>query len=142
MPRLRRAALTPEQRKLQNAGLRDAFANMSTVQMSRMVTSPAQLREKMTISWHGHFACRVRQSGLALRLHNTTRRLALGKFPNLLLAVSQEPAMLQFLNDQQNRKAHPNENFAREVMGLFTLGRGNYTEQDVKEATRAFTGWG
>ena len=50
--------------------------------------------------------------------------------------------MLQFLNNQQNRKAHPNENFAREVMELFTLGRGNYTETDVKEAARAFTGWG
>ena len=95
----------------------------------------------MTLFWHGHFACRVRQPGPALRLHNTTRRLALGKFPDLLLAVSQEPAMLQFLNNQQNRKAHPNENFAREVMELFTLGRGNYTEQDVKEAARAFTGW-
>ena len=88
VPRLRHAALTPEQRKLQSAGLRDAFANMSTAWMSRMVTSPAQLREKMTLFWHGHFACRVRQPGPALRLHNTTRRLALGKFPDLLLAVS------------------------------------------------------
>ena len=78
----------------------------------------------------------------ARRLHNTTQRLALGKFPDLLLAVSQEPAMLQFLNNQQNRKGRPNKNFTREVMELFTLGRGNYTEQDVKEAARAFTGWG
>ncbi|GAB3313337.1 hypothetical protein GCM10027511_24580 [Hymenobacter humi] len=142
VPRLRRAALTPEQRKMQNQGIRDAFANMSTAWMNRMASTPAQLREKMTLFWHGHFACRVRQPAAALSLHNTTRRHALGKFPDLLLAVSQEPAMLQFLNNQQNRKAHPNENFAREVMELFTLGRGNYTEQDVKEAARAFTGWG
>jgi len=106
-----------------------------------MAFSPAQLREKMTLFWHGHFACRVKRPDMALRLHNTIRRLALGKFPDLLLAVSQEPAMLQFLNNQQNRKQRPNENFAREVMELFTLGRGHYTEADVKEAARAFTGW-
>ena len=142
VPRLRRADLTPEQRKLQNQGIREAFSNMSTAWMDRMASSPAQLREKMTLFWHGHFACRVRQPGPALSLHNTTRQYALGNFPQLLLAVSQEPAMLQFLNNQQNRKEHPNENFAREVMELFTLGRGNYTESDVKEAARAFTGWG
>ena len=141
-PRLPRADLTPEQRKAQNQGLREAFATLSTAWMDRMASSPAQLREKMTLFWHGHFACRVRQPAAALRLHNTTRQHALGKFPDLLRAVSQEPAMLQFLNNQQNRPAHPNENFAREVMELFTLGRGHYTETDVKEAARAFTGWG
>ena len=142
VPRPRRAELTPEQRKMQTEGLRNAFINMSTAWMDRMAASPAQLREKMTLFWHGHFACRVRQPNAALSLHNTTRQHALGKFPALLLAVSREPAMLQFLNNQQNRQAHPNENFAREVMELFTLGRGNYTETDVKEAARAFTGWG
>ncbi|SFQ23954.1 DUF1800 domain-containing protein [Hymenobacter arizonensis] len=142
VPRLRRAPLTPEQRRMQNVGIREAYVSMSTDWMNRMATSPAQLREKMTLFWHGHFACRVRQPAAALSLHNTTRKHALGKFADLLLAVSQEPAMLQFLNNQQNRKAQPNENFAREVMELFTLGRGHYTEQDVKEAARAFTGWG
>ena len=141
VPRLRRAELTPEQRKMQNQGIREAFSNMSTTWMDRMASSPAQLREKMTLFWHGHFACRVRQPDAALSLHNTTRQYALGKFSDLLLAVSREPAMLQFLNNQQNRKEHPNENFAREVMELFTLGRGNYSEADVKEAARAFTGW-
>jgi uncharacterized protein (DUF1800 family) len=138
----RPAELTPEQRKQKNQEIREAFIQMSTAWMGRMVTSPAQLREKMTLFWHGHFACRVRRPDAALSLHNTTRRLALGKFPELLLAVSREPAMLQFLNNQQNRRQHPNENFAREVMELFTLGRGHYSEQDVKEAARAFTGWG
>ncbi len=70
------------------------------------------------------------------------RKNALGNFGELLKAVSKSASMLQFLNNQQNHKQHPNENFAREVMELFTLGRGNYTEQDVKEAARAFTGWG
>ncbi len=135
-PQLRRRDLTPEQRKLQNEGIRDAFVAMSTAWMDRMATGPGQLREKMALFWHGHFACRTRRPDDSLQLLNTIRARALGKFSDLLLAVSQEPAMLQFLNNQQNRKAHPNENFAREVMELFTLGRGNYTETDVKEAAR------
>ncbi|WP_223651908.1 DUF1800 domain-containing protein [Hymenobacter psoromatis] len=142
LPQLRRADLTPEQRKMQNQGIRDAFIGMSTAWMDKMTTSPGQLREKVALFWHGHFACRTRRPDDSLALLNTIREKALGKFPDLLLAVSQEPAMLQFLNNQQNRKEHPNENFAREVMELFTLGRGNYTETDVKEAARAFTGWG
>lgn len=141
-PALKKREMTPEQRKLQNQQIRDAFYAMNTGWLTRMATSPAQLREKLTFFWHGHFACRVRRPDQALQLHNTIRRLALGKFPELLLAVAREPAMLQFLNNQQNRKQHPNENFAREVMELFTLGRGHYSEQDVKEAARAFTGWG
>jgi len=142
LPQLRRADLTPAQRKLQNEGIRDAFMGMSTAWMDQMATSPGQLREKMALFWHGHFACRTRRPDDSLALLNTIREKALGKFSDLLLAVSQEPAMLQFLNNQQNRKEHPNENFAREVMELFTLGRGHYTEIDVKEAARAFTGWG
>lgn len=142
LPQLRRASLTPEQRKMQNASIRLAFSSMSTAWMGKMATSPGQLREKVALFWHGHFACRTRRPDDSLALLNTIREKALGKFSDLLLAVSQEPAMLQFLNNQQNRKEHPNENFAREVMELFTLGRGNYTETDVKEAARAFTGWG
>ena len=138
----RHADLTPELRKAGQQERQQAFQQLSMAWITRMATSPAQLREKMTLFWHGHFACRGREPAAALSLNNTLRRLALGKFPDLLLAVSREPAMLQFLNNQQNKKAHPNENFAREVMELFTLGRGNYTEADVKEAARAFTGWG
>ncbi|GAA4350434.1 DUF1800 domain-containing protein [Hymenobacter saemangeumensis] len=138
-----RSEQTPEQRKARRQAARDAYRSMSTAWMRRMAESPAQLREKMTLFWHGHFACRVSQRPeAALQLHNTMHRLALGKFPELLLAVSREPAMLQFLNNQQNRKQQPNENFARELMELFTLGRGHYSETDVKEAARAFTGWG
>ncbi|RYU78754.1 DUF1800 domain-containing protein [Hymenobacter persicinus] len=137
-----RAGLTAAQRKQQNQQIRAAFYSMNTGWLDRMATSPAQLREKLTFFWHGHFACRVRRPDAALQLNNTLRAGALGKFGDLLLAVSKQPAMLQFLNNQQNRKQHPNENFAREVMELFTIGRGHYSEQDVKEAARAFTGWG
>ena len=109
--------------------------------LNQMVHSEDQLREKMAFFWHGHFATRVVNSRFNLQLLNTIREKSLGKFGDLLKAVSQSPAMLQFLNNQQNKKGHPNENFAREVMELFTLGRGNYTEKDVQEGARAFTGW-
>ena len=141
-PLLRKQDMTAQQRKMQNDSIRQSFYAMNTGWMNQMATSPAQLREKMTFFWHGHFACRIRRPDAALHLNNTIRQLALGTFGDLLLAVSKEPAMLQFLNNQQNRKQRPNENFAREVMELFTMGRGSYTEKDVKEAARAFTGWG
>ncbi len=108
----------------------------------QLYTTEAVLREKMTLFWHNHFACRVNNAAFAQQLNNIQRNNALGNFKELTLQVSQSPAMLQFLNNQQNRKNHPNENFARELMELFTIGRGNYTEQDVKESARAFTGWG
>ena len=95
----------------------------------------------MSLFWHGHFACRSQNSFFQQELLHIIRTNALGSFADMLKAVSKSPAMLQFLNNQQNRKQHPNENFAREVMELFTMGRGNYTENDVKEAARAFTGW-
>ena len=95
----------------------------------------------MAFFWHGHFATRTNNATFNLQLLNIIREKALGNFGDLLIAVSQSPAMLQFLNNQQNKKDHPDENFAREVMELFTLGRGNYSEKDVQEAARAFTGW-
>ena len=106
-----------------------------------MISGEAQLREKMTFFWTGIFATRNVVSRFNLQLLNIIKENALGSFGDLLLAVSQSPSMLQFLNNQQNKKDHPNENFAREVMELFTMGRGNYTEKDIKEAARAFTGW-
>jgi len=109
----------------------------------RRMADPAEpaLLERMTLFWHGHFACRIRNGRLAVQQLNALRAHALGNFRDLLRAVSRDPAMIRFLNNQQNRKQQPNENYARELMELFTLGRGHYTEQDVKEAARAFTGW-
>ncbi len=109
--------------------------------IEKMAMENGSLREKMTLFWHGHFACTEPISLYALMLNNTIRRNALGNFGDLLLAVAKEPAMLRFLNNQQNKKQSPNENFAREVMELFTIGRGKYTEDDIKNAARAFTGW-
>jgi uncharacterized protein (DUF1800 family) len=121
---------------------RQNISSLNLMWLNEMVTSPAQLREKMSLFWHGHFACRNLNSFFQQQLLHAIRENALGSFGDLLRAVSKTPAMLQFLNNQQNRKLSPNENFAREVMELFTLGRGHYTETDVKEAARAFTGWG
>jgi uncharacterized protein (DUF1800 family) len=108
---------------------------------NQMINSEDQLREKMAFFWHGHFATRINNAKFNAQILNVFREKGLGKFSDLLFAVSKSSAMLQFLNNQQNKKGHPNENFAREVMELFTMGRGNYTETDIKEAARAYTGW-
>jgi uncharacterized protein (DUF1800 family) len=100
--------------------------------------------ENMTLFWHGHFACRtVKNPYTTLWMNNSLRTHALGNFKDLLIAVSESPAMINYLHLQQNKKNHPNEDFARELMELFTLGRDvDYTEQDITEVARAFTGWG
>lgn len=118
--------------------------DLNVAWLDRMASGRRTLREKMALFWHGHFACRAQgRNALVMQQYaNVIQQNALGKFGDLLMAVSKTPAMLQFLNAQQNRKNAPNENFAREVMELFTLGRGNYKEHDIKEAARAFTGWG
>lgn len=102
------------------------------------------LREKLTLFWHNHFATsitKVRTADLMVRQNVLFRENALGKFGPMLQAVSRDPAMLVWLDSNSNVKGKPNENYAREVMELFSLGVGNYTETDVREAARAFTGW-
>jgi uncharacterized protein (DUF1800 family) len=134
--------MSPEQKKEIRKRSREGIRNLNLYWVNEMVNSDAQLREKMSLFWHGHFACRNLNVFFQQELLHAIRRNALGNFRDLLHEVSKTGAMLNFLNNNQNRKDHPNENFAREVMELFTLGRGNYTESDVKEAARAFTGWG
>ena len=134
--------LTQDQKKQMRKQSAEDIKNLNLTWLSEMINSEAQLREKMSLFWHGHFACRVINIYFQQQLLNVIRENALGNFGDLLREVSKSPSMLSFLNNQQNRKQHPNENFAREVMELFTMGRGNYTESDVKEGARAFTGWG
>ena len=137
-----RGKLSEEEKKDKMRAARQNVRQLNTIWLEKMATSPAQLREKLTLFWHGHFACRSTNAAFLQQLNNIHRRHALGNFRDLLLEVSRSPAMLQFLNNQQNRKDKPNENSARELMELFTLGHGQYTEADIKEAARAFTGWG
>lgn len=133
---------TPDQKKQLRQQSREGLKDLNLKWMDLMINNQGQLREKMSLFWHGHFAVRINNAYAQQELLDIIRTNALGDFKTLLMAVSKSPAMLQFLNNQQNKKKHPNENFAREVMELFTLGRGNYTEHDIKEAARAFTGWG
>ncbi len=121
---------------------KDGVKNLNLSFLEEMSFGEDALRQKMTLFWHGHFACRSRNASFLNSLHSIEKSNALGKLGPFILEVSKSAAMLQFLNNQQNKKGKPNENFARELMELFTIGRGNYTEKDIKESARAFTGWG
>ena len=112
--------------------------------LQEMVATPSPLTEKMVLFWHNHFVSsqqKVRQPQYLYRQNVLFREHALGNFGSLLHAIARDPAMVIYLDSASNRKGQPNENFAREVMELFTLGEGHYGERDVKEAARAFTGW-
>jgi uncharacterized protein (DUF1800 family) len=109
-----------------------------------MLDTPSPLTEKMTLFWHNHFSTsqqKVRFTPLMYRQNVTLRQNALGNFGILLHEIARDPAMVIYLDNAQNRREQPNENFAREVMELFTLGEGNYTEREIKDVARAFTGW-
>jgi uncharacterized protein (DUF1800 family) len=134
-------SLSKDQKKQLQQQSREDIKKLNLAWMNEMVSSKAQVRERVSLFWHGHFACRVINIYYQQQLLHIIRENALGNFGDLLRAVSKSAAMLQFLNNKQNKKRKPNENFAREVMELFTMGRGNYTEKDIKEAARAFTGW-
>lgn len=139
----------PQERKKR---LRQQFRRSDTQQcqklrawwIRRMVLTPRPLEEKMLLFWHGHFTSaqrEVKNSHFLYLQNQTLRKNALGNFRNLVHTITRDPAMLKYLNNNQNNRRKPNENFARELMELFTLGVGNYSERDVKEAARAFTGW-
>jgi uncharacterized protein (DUF1800 family) len=110
-----------------------------------MLSTSSPLTERMTLFWHNHFTSgqdKVHYPQQMEQQNMLLRRDALGNFGELLHAFAKDPAMLQYLDGASNRKGKPNENFAREVMELFTLGEGHYTQRDVSEAARAYTGWG
>jgi hypothetical protein len=111
---------------------------------NRMLATRRPLEEKLTLFWHGHFATgenKVRDYRMMLQQHLMLRRHASGQLRDLLVGILKDPAMLVYLDNGENIKSHPNENFGRELLELFTMGVGNYTERDVREAARAFTGW-
>jgi len=111
---------------------------------NRMLTTRRPLEEKLTLYWHGHFATgenKVRDYRMMLRQNEMFRAKASGNVRDMLIGVLKDPAMLVYLDNGENVKKHPNENFGRELLELFTMGVGNYTERDVREAARAFTGW-
>ncbi|MGL4573905.1 MAG: DUF1800 domain-containing protein [Burkholderiaceae bacterium] len=112
--------------------------------IQQMLATPTPLAERMTLFWHNHFATqsdKVSSAWWMAQQHQLLRANALGSFRTMLSAIAKSPAMLVYLDGANNRKQAPNENFAREVMELFTLGEGQYSEADIKQAARAFTGW-
>ena len=136
-------ASVEERRAFQQRNVREGV-ELRAWWVQEMLATPSPLTERMTLFWHNHFVSsqqKVRFARLMYAQNVTLRAHALGSFAALLHAASKEPAMLVYLDVAQSRRGQPNENFAREVMELFTLGEGQYAEQDVKEAARAFTGW-
>jgi uncharacterized protein (DUF1800 family) len=138
------SGLQEEERQEMQRKLRAHSFELRGWWMREMLDTPSPLTERMTLFWHGHFATsqqKVRSPQLMYRQNVLLRSEALGNFGRLLHAVARDAAMLIYLDNASSRKQAPNENFAREVMELFTLGEGRYGEADVKEAARAFTGW-
>ncbi len=136
-----------ERQKIQRAWRQREGQRMSELRawwLYRMRYTNCPLQEKLTLFWHGHFATsmeKVRSAYCMYRQNQTFRTHAAGNWRTLVEAVARDPAMLIYLDNAQSRAAQPNENFARELMELFTLGEGHYTEDDIKAAARAFTGW-
>jgi uncharacterized protein (DUF1800 family) len=122
----------------------DEFIALATWWLDRMVVSDTPLREKLVLLLHNQFPTSYQKVGYADLMYNQNklfRTLGSGNFDVLTQAVARDPAMLIWLDTGTDHKAHPNENFARELMERFTMGVGNYTEEDVRQAARAFTGW-
>jgi uncharacterized protein (DUF1800 family) len=139
LDRLRRKAIQEAQQEERKNGL-----EAQGWWLRRMLSSPNPLHEKMTFFWHDHFATsmqKVKEPTLLVLQNQLFRENALGNFKSLTHAISKDTAMTLYLDTQTSRKGKPNENFARELMELFTLGQGNYTEEDIRESARSFTGY-
>ncbi|HTL72063.1 MAG TPA: DUF1800 domain-containing protein [bacterium] len=139
---------TPEEKKMAQREQQQLFQRrmleLRGWWLKRMATGPRPLQEKLVLFWHGHFATsveKVRNPYYMWRQNELFRRLATGNWQQLLTEAGKDPAMLVWLDQAQSKKDHPNENFAREVMELFALGEGHYTEKDIGQAARALTGW-
>lgn len=126
-------------------GERQSLIGIQNWWLNRMLSSPAPLQEKMALYFHGHFTTAAIQKGVTPQMivdqNQLFRTSALGNLRELTWQVSTDPAMLLYLDNAKNEAQHPNENYARELMELFTLGVDHYTEQDVRESARAWTGW-
>ena len=135
---------SPEEKKAFRKHRRQQGIGLKEWWYSEMLATSSQLTEVMTLFWHNHFTSglrKVKWPTLMYRQNVLLRRHATGNFRELLHAIARDPAMVLYLDNQTNRVGQPNENFARELLELFTLGEGQYSEQDIKAAARAFTGW-
>lgn len=136
--------LSEQQRKAAKQQNRRRRAELKAWWFGEMLVTDSPLTERMVLFWHNHFTSslkKVKSAQLMYRQNALLRRHALGNFRDLLHGIARDPAMIVYLDSVSNRKDRPNENFARELLELFTLGEGSYSEQDIKEVARAFTGW-
>src|SRR2546428_3558752 len=143
-PPLERRTMSEEEQKAFRAHMREHELALKGWWYQEMLSTDAPLTERLTLFWHNHFTSsleKVRWPAFLYQQNLLLRQHAVGNFRTFLHAIARDPAMILYLDSQTNRKGAPNENFAREVMELFTLGEGHYAEQDIKEAARAFTGW-
>lgn len=131
------------QRQAAQRSDRQQMAQIRRWWIQRMIQTPRPLEEKLTLFWHGHFATSFRgvEDSYHMYMQNRMFRGNALSYPRLLAGIIRDPAMLRYLNNNQNRRQSPNENLARELMELFSLGEGNYTERDIKEGARALTGY-
>ncbi|MCB9845695.1 MAG: DUF1800 domain-containing protein [Phycisphaeraceae bacterium] len=137
------ARLRAEQQRRERMD-RQQIAEMQRWWLRRMIETPKPLEEKMTLFWHGHFATsfrKIEDSWMMFRQNQLFRTHALGNVGDLLFQIIRDPAMIKYLDNDRSNAEHPNENLARELMELFSLGEGNYSEQDIKEGARALTGY-
>jgi len=135
---------TKEEREARRTLRRSRSRDLKVWWLTEMLYTPSPFSERMTLFWHNHFTSslrKVKRARLLLRQNHMLRRHALGNFATLLNVMARDPAMVVYLDSRRNKLGRPNENFARELLEVFTLGEGHYTELDVKEAARAFTGW-
>ncbi len=137
--------MTQDEKKQKQREQGQHARELQTWWLHRMAQTTRPLQEKLALFWHGHFATsldKVKAPYMMWMQNETLRRNASGNFRTMVMEISRDPAMIQWLDNDSNRKEKPNENYARELMELFTLGEGHYTENDIKESARAFTGWG
>ncbi len=145
IPRRQVRQMSKSERQQFRRKLRMQASELKGWWMKEMVRTNTPLAERMTLFWHNHFTSGLRKVKVPTLMYNQNmllRKHALGNFRQLLHAVSKDPAMIIYLDNVSNVRGKPNENFARELLELFTLGEGYYSEDDIKEAARAFTGWG
>ncbi len=138
------AVETVEERKARNKIRQEQRRNTIEWWLEKMVVSDRSATEKLTLFWHDHFATSIEKVDTAILMfeqNKTLRRLGSGRFEDLVQAVAKDGAMMVWLDSNKNTNRKPNENFGRELMELFTIGIGNYTDADVREAARSFAGW-
>jgi len=133
--------LSSDQKKSLQKQNRSKIVELNVTWVNRIFNPTELLRERMTLFWANHFVCKDQNAFHIQQFNNILRSNALGNFGDFVKEVSTSASMIKYLNAKQNKKQSPNENFARELMELFTLGVGNYSENDIKESAKAFTGW-